>query len=172
MLKNNNFTRYNFLLFLIVTLALLQSSCGFQLRGAIPTLGPAYNPIFIAGLSQSHPIHRELKKQLTRSGASVTADSSNAKSIISITGYRQDERVLSVDNRNKAVEYELEEKLDFEVRNAQNDILIKKQHLRILRISLQAIAIVSRKNEEADLRKDMRTDLTRRIITQLAAQLK
>lgn len=166
-----NLNKNSTLLIFIVATFLLLPACGFHLRGETAALSEQHTPTFIGGLAKFHPLHRELAKQLTRAGNQMAVTRQDAQSLIIISDYKQKKRVLSLDSRNKAVEHEIEESLDFKVIDNRGKLLMAKQHLRTLRIIPEAIAIASRNREERQLREDMRKELADRIIQRLAAQL-
>ena len=79
--------------------------------------------------------------------------------------------MLSVNSRNKAVEYELEESAEFALYQAGGSELTPPQTVRILRILLRPTdAILGANREEELLRGDMRRELAERIVRRVAAR--
>jgi len=154
----------------VLLLALVLSACGFQPRGQQASISHVASPIYIVGLTKFSPLHRELSHQLTRAGATMAADLSSAVSVLRINTRHNSDRLLSVDSRNKGVEYELEESLKFTLRNSQGE-LVPEQEVRVLRILFRPQQQILGSDREEDLlRADMYKDISSRIIKRIAAQ--
>lgn len=159
-------------LLLLVWLAGLLTACGFQPRGHAPSLAALPGPLYIAGLKPYSPLHRELTRQLTANGVTLVNDASTAGSTLAVRNHDSDRRVLSVDSRNRAVEYELEETLDYSLRVPGKGELIAEQRIRVTRIQFSpGEQVLSRDRERELILEDMRRDLGSRLIRRLASQL-
>jgi len=162
--------RFTLSLILIIVMLLL-AACGFQPRGQALNLSSIAGPIYISGVAQFSPLHRELGQQLKKSGASLTSNSNNAKSLLTLRNQSSDERLLSVDSRNRGVEYELEESVQFSLRSNNQGEIASPQTVRVVRILFRPQdQILASEREENQLRIDMQHDLARRIVKRLAAQ--
>ncbi len=83
---------------------------------------------------------------------------------------KTERHVLSVDSRNKTVEYEIEESLDYSVQRPPGTPVGEHRSLRATRILFNSgIQILGRDREETLLRKDMYQQLSRLLINQLAS---
>ena len=154
-----------------LALLLPLAGCGFQLRGQTAPLVTLGGPVQVVGLTFHDPLYRELQQSLHVAGASATTDSGGAV-VLRISDRQSNRRVLSVDNRNKAVEYELEESFLFSVRDRDGNERAPEQRLRALRVIFNPEDEVLGRNREEDLmRADMRRDLANRLVERLAAQL-
>jgi len=156
---------------IIVTLVLGFSltGCGFHLRGQETATLTSVEPIHISGLKFHHPLHRALTKALEQADARLS-DTLAGASRLSIRDIRSTRRVLSVDSRNKTVEFELEESFLFSLRSALGSEQISDQRLRTLRINLNPeIEVLGRNREEELLRTDMRAELAQRLVERIAA---
>lgn len=152
-------------------LALTLAGCGFALRGQQAGLERLPEPVFIAGLRPYGELHREIAEALRRAGATTTSTAAEQALELKIDEQRSERRVLSVDRRNKAVEYELEESFVFSLRGSDRRELIPPQRLRSLRIHLNPeVRVLGRNREEDLLRSDMRRDLAQRLVERLSAQ--
>lgn len=155
----------------LLTLAVAIGGCGFQPRGHSGALGDMPSPVHIAGIDRFSALHRELVSQLQRAGASITASSADSAVVLLIRDLESDARLLTVDSRNKAVEYELEESARFEIRSPDQQVPVKPQTVRVLRIQFQPPeAILASEREATLLRKDMRRELAQRMLQRVAAQ--
>jgi LPS-assembly lipoprotein len=148
------------------------SACGFQLRGT-GTDGGTYRldtPIAIAGLPPYGPMARALRQALDAAGASVDG-ARGAAAVLQVSSHDSTRRILSVDRRNKAVEYELEEALTFRVSGADGTARVPRQSVRTLRILYDPdTETLGRGNEEELLREDMRRELADRVLQRLGSQ--
>jgi len=152
----------------------LTAGCGFQPRGQ--TAGPAGAPglpdqIQIRGLATYNDLYRELDRQLEVAGTEVLTTATEGAVRLQLSGVRSDSRLLSVNSRNRAVEYELIEEATFALQSPEGQQLIAPQHLRVLRIQYRPqVAVLGSDREAQLLRRDMREELAGRIIRRLAAQ--
>ncbi len=155
----------------LFTLVLLLSGCGFQPRGQGGNLPGIPSPLYITGIDRYSPLHRELVAQLHRADASTTGTAADSAAVLLIREHDSDARVLTLDSRNKAVEYELEESLRFELRSPDEQVLAEPQTVRVLRIQFRpSDAILASRRESELLREDMRRELARRVLHRIAAQ--
>lgn len=156
---------------LTAALALTLAGCGFQPRGQVHGAGDLPSPLYISGIERYSALHREFRKQLERSGVALADSSDASRAVLRIHNYERDNRVLSVDNRNKTVERELEESIRFTLRRPDREASSDAQTIRVLRILLSPSDSVLGSRNEADLlRADMRTELAQRVLQRVAAQ--
>ena len=156
---------------LSLILAVMCSGCGFQLRGQATRLVNLGGPLQLAGLAIQDPLYTELRQALNVAGAEVGSDPGGT-AVLRISDRQSTRRVLSVDTRNKALEYELEESFVFSVHGADGSEWVPEQRLRALRVIFNPEDEVLGRNREEDLlRGDMRRDLANRLAERLAAQL-
>jgi len=128
------------------------------------------SPVLVSGLPGHHPFYRELTHQLELSGVDLTTDKLAASTLLKIHSQRTGRRALSVDARNKTVEYEIEESLEYSIQYPQGASVSEHQFLKANRILFNpGIQILGRDREETLLRKDMYKQLARLLINQLAA---
>lgn len=161
--------------FILVALTALQG-CGFHLRGdagpdGTAALPPSLSPLRIRGLGAFDPLRNDLKQVLTGANVQVTKEDTGA--ILQISNQNQNRRVLSVDGRGKVVEYEIYHALTFNLLDKTGTELVSPQTVSTQRAYVNPETEVLGKNrEEALLRRDMRRDLARRIISRMQKQLK
>ncbi len=153
---------------LLATLAL--SGCGFHLRGTGPGAGTLNTPVAIAGLPPYGPLQRELRRALDAAGAQLD-ETTPQPAVLRVANHDSSRRVLSVDSRNKASEYELLEALEFRLTSASGEELVASQTVRTVRVLFNPETEVLGRNREEDLlREDMRRELAERVVQRLAAQ--
>lgn len=153
----------------LVVLSLLLSACGFQLRGSIAQLDGLPSPLFVSGIDAYSPLHRELLAQLQQAGVSVTDQQAEARSILRLSGQISRHRVFARDAANRATEFELEELLNFSLRDTQQGERISSQQVRV--VERLSETVIEGSQAAAELRTDMRRELITRMLTRIRAQL-
>lgn len=155
----------------IALLALLLGACGFQPRGQAPGAGSLPSPIFISGLSPYAQLSRELERQLKIAGVAMAPSAVESAAVLHISRWDRNARLLSVNSRNNAIEYELEEAVQFRLRAPDGGELVGEQTARVTRIEFRPETAVLGSAREAELlRGDMRRELAERVVRRLAAQ--
>lgn len=154
----------------LLAIALLAlAGCGFAPRGQLPEAAALPSPIHLAGLPAYAPLHHELTRQLEAAGALPAARAEEAAAVLQISRPHSGSRVLSVDSRNKAVEFELEESVRFQLRPAGGEPGAP-QTVRAVRILYQpGDAVLAAEREAAVLRAEMHRELASRVVRRLAA---
>lgn len=154
-----------------VLLSLLVGGCGFQPRGQATDAAGLPSPIFIAGISPYAELAREIERQLEIAGVAVAPSAAEGAAVLRITRWDRDSRLLSVNSRNRAVEYELEESAVFSLHARGGGELVGEQGVQVTRIQYRPETAVLGSSREAELlRGDMRRELAERIVRRLAAQ--
>ncbi len=156
---------------LLLAASFLLTSCGFQPRGQAHPIDGIPGPIYIIGEQPYSDIYRELKRQLGIAGVSVVTDAQSSQTTLRIIDWDHDRRVLSLNSRNKVVEYELEETVRFSMRTTDGDELVPPQKIRVVRIQFNPQDAVLGAGREGELlREDMLRELVERMLGRLAAQ--
>jgi outer membrane lipopolysaccharide assembly protein LptE/RlpB len=148
----------------------LLGGCGFQPRGQAIDAGVLPSPIYVSGISPFSPLGRALWRELRVAGVERAGSATESAAHLRIHHWNQDSRVLSVDNRNKAIEYELEEAARFSLHAGDGRELLAEQQVRVIRILFRPRdAILGSDREGELLRMDMRDELAVRILRRLAS---
>ena len=163
-----------FSVFALLVLVSMQTSCGFHLRGALG-LSDTITPVFIELDGAGDELRRELSSLISASGENALAASkSEAKTELTISVIRKKQRVVAVDNRGRAREYELNYKFSYELKktsasNAQAEI-IKTNTVNLKRdLLFDPDSVLAVADEKASLYEDMRKDAARVVLRQLNA---
>lgn len=159
--------RYGLALALLVALG----GCGFQPRGHAPGLSGLPSPLHIAGVASNTALYRELSLQLHAAGVTLLprAEAEGAAAVLQLSERGSSSRVLSLDSRNRAVEFVLEESVRFVLR-LPGAAPAPAQSVRSERILYQpADAILSSGRETVLLRAEMQRELATQIMRRLAA---
>ncbi|MCB1924387.1 MAG: hypothetical protein KDJ27_11705 [Gammaproteobacteria bacterium] len=152
----------------LILAALSIAGCGFQLRGQGQNHLPS--PLYITGLSTFDPLYRELTRQLDVASVTRSDSVDGAAAVLRIIKRDSDARVLSVDSRNKAVEFELEESARFSLTRAQGETA-DEQTVRVLRIQFRpSDAVLGSERESVLTRRDMLRELAQKVLSRAGAQ--
>lgn len=163
--------RQHLVALLFATLIGSLAGCGFQPRGQTHGVSDIPAPLHIRGVETFSPIHRELAKQLTAAGVTLSPNSTDSAAVLTIREYESDQRVLSVDNRNRAIELELEDTISFAFHATGESGSDNPQTVRVLRILFRPPETILGSSREAELlSKDMLRELVQRLLQRVAAQ--
>ncbi len=156
----------------VLLVLMLLAGCGFQPRGQAVRLDGLPQPLQIAGIAPYSDLGLALRHELETAGVALTDDPAQAAAVLRIGDPRSDSRVLSLDARNRAAEYELAESLRFSLRRPGQGELMAPQLIRVIRTLYKpADQVLARSREEYELRQRMREELARRLVRRLAARL-
>lgn len=149
------------------------AACGFQPRGTGDALsvGAIPQPLLVVGLDRHSEMRRELLRQLDAADVAVIADGGGATATLRLSRQTSGRNLLSVDERNKALEYELSESVEIQLVDADGTVLIDGERLQARRIQYRPREdILAGTNEANLLRQDMYRDLARRVLIRIAAR--
>ena len=155
-----------------VTLLSLLSGCGFHLRAGVE-LPPELETTYLQSKDRYSGMAAELRIELQSAGADLTEQKEDATGVLSILNERSQRRVLSVGSAGRASEYELFEEVSFALEDAQGNILLEPQTLRITRdLVFDENQLLGKVGEAEVIRRQMQRDLARQIITRVERGLR
>ena len=142
------------------------AGCGFQLRQP-PRM--AFKTIALTGFSPRSPLAAELRRQLAP-GVQVLDSSANADVVLEALN---DERLRSVVASTAAAqvrELQLRLRFNFRAGTPGGRELIPRAELLLSRdLSTNETATLAKEQEEADLFRDMQTDVVNQVLRRLAS---
>lgn len=148
---------------------LLVSACGFHLRGAYQ-LPDSMGKTFIQAGNQNSELVRSLKRSLKANHIVIVNSPQDATAVLKIMGETQEKRVLSVDSKGRAREYELSYAVRFDLQSMVSESPFTEQSLKLEREFLfDTEDVLGKGREEATLIKDMQQDMVRLILLRLQA---
>ena len=151
---------------------LFLDGCGFHLRGAYP-LPESMSATYIKASNQNSELVRHLKRTLKASDIELVDNEKQATSILDIGAEKQSKRVVSVDSRGRAREYELRYEINFELRSAERQVELERQVLTLVRDFLfDTEDVLGKGREEAILVRDMQQDIVRLMMLRLSRHKK
>lgn len=150
-----------------LALALLLSSCGFQLRGtATLPFGTLYMPS-----SASGGIALDLKRNI-QSGTRTTVvdDPKKAEAILDFVQELREKQILSLGATGRVREYKLLYRVGFRVHDGKGGEFLPVSTVQLTRdISFNDTDVLAKETEEQQLYRDMQFDMVQQIMRRLAA---
>jgi LPS-assembly lipoprotein len=155
---------------LLVSLALLLSACGFQLRGSNGQFSMPFHSIYLA-FPDTSALGIELKRNLRGGdGVTVVGEADKAEAQLDVISEARGKTILSLNSQGRVREYLLTYTLVFRVRDAKGAVLLAPTEIALKRsISFNENQTLAKESEEVLLYRDMQTDLVQQILRRLAA---
>lgn len=148
-------------------LLVLLTGCGFHLRGAYQ-LPASMAKTYIQAANQNSEFIRSLKRRLKANEIILVENIEDATAILKVSSETQDKRILSVDSKGRAREYELSYAISFNVQASNSDFSVDRQTLKLQREFLfDTEDVLGKGREESTLIKDMQQDMVRLILLRL-----
>ena len=146
----------------IVLIALLLSACGYHLRGAFE-LPTGLKNIFLDG--GSAPLQVQFKKAMDLSSIPIAGSAETAGIVIRIFDENSQRRVLSLASTGVANDFELAYRMEYEIVDAKDNVLMARQPLEIKREYYNdQLAIIAKESEEIIIKNEMYQQAVRTIV--------
>jgi len=150
----------------ITIIASLFYGCGFHLAGE-GNFATELNNTHIQSTSSSKEMLRLLEKNL-RSNQINVVEAESATALLRILNEETEKVVLTVDSDGKAREFELLLRITFEVKRADNTVLLDKQVIDLSRdFVFDKSDLLGTNEEELELYSEMRNDAAKLIVYRL-----
>lgn len=145
------------------TLAL--TACGFKLRGQQTF------PFDTISVPLNSPLGFELKRNIVAANdqTKLVENSADAEAVLSIMGEAQEKVILSLNTQGRVREYQLRYRVVFRVSNPKGLDLVPPTSLLLTRDITFNDQVLAKETEEAQLFREMRSDVVQQIIRRLAA---
>ena len=145
------------------------TSCGFHLHGAY-NLPEQLNIMHIQAKDPNSELVNFLKQTLKTNNVVLLESSAPDSANLMLGSEIQEKRVLSVDSKGRAREYEINYQLSFSVSTENNTFSMSKNTIKLQREFLFDTDDVLGKSREQDtLIRDMQQDMVRLIMLRLQA---
>ncbi|WP_340123267.1 LPS assembly lipoprotein LptE [Methylobacter svalbardensis] len=146
----------------VLGLALLLTACGYHLRGAFQ-LPENMKNVYVEGGSE--PLLEQFRQVMKSSSGQLASSRQGAGIVIKIFNEDFNRRVLSLSTRGKSNEFELGYRLDYELVNADNGLLMARQTVDIRRDYYNDQQfMIAKDNEEAMIRNEMYRQVVNTIV--------
>lgn len=137
----------------LLTLILLTSACGYQLRGSID-LPEGLKSIYLQGASAQ--LRKTIQKTLKSSGGQLVENIEQAGLVVQIIKEKMDRRVLSLSSTGRASEYEIIYTLDYNLLDTEGKTLSKMQKIEINKNYFNnQEQVLGKDNEERVIKEEM-----------------
>ncbi|MFP4208267.1 MAG: LPS assembly lipoprotein LptE [Wenzhouxiangella sp.] len=149
--------------------ALMLAGCGFQLRGEA-RLPEVMASTWLVVPDVNSEFARELALRLQADGVELSERPKSGSAVLQIHSERLRSQPLTISGQARVREFLLVFELDFELRNADDEPLIRRETLRLTReYSFDEQAILAASREEEFLRDDLRRAMAAQVIRRLEA---
>ena len=151
----------------ILALAWLTASCGFQLRGQATLPFETLN-IAVPEISQ---LGTELKRNIIAgTHTKLVNDPAQAQAILSVSAEDRSKTILSFDTSGRVREFQLRYRLSFRVHDARGRDYLPQSEIQLTRdISFNDAQVLAKESEESLLYRDMQSDMVQQILRRLSA---
>lgn len=156
----------------IALLLALLPACGFQLRGDVE-LPLALQETYLESKNPYTGMARALRVELEAAGGSIMESREQAAAVLHIIREISENRILSVGSTGKASEYELFNEVIFSLSDAQGEVLIEPQTLRMTRdLVFDETELLGKISEAEGIHRQMRRNMARQIIIRIGVGLR
>lgn len=156
--------------YLMMTIFLLLSACGFHLRQPLPLAKPLQN-VYIQSRNPYGDLTRNIKQYLQMSGAHLAASPQEASTLLNIIQETTSQDLISINSSQQTRQYNLRLTVSFEVTDPRGRVMIPAQTLTELRpLTLQSNQILAGSNQATQLYRDMRRAITYNLMNRLASK--
>lgn len=146
--------------------ALVLGGCGFQLRGAAPL---AFRSIALTGFAPRSPLADELESELRRQVV-VEANPARAELVLQALADLRERSVVATTAAAQVRELQLRLKLRWRTHTPAGREVTAPAELALSRdMSYSESIALAKQHEEADLYREMQTDIVAQVLRRLAA---
>lgn len=142
------------------------SGCGFRLRGPQPL---AFTSLHV-GISEYSELGAALRRQVATSGTTTVVENvAEAEARLQFLGNERSREILSLTGAGKVREYQLEQRIRFQLVDTAGKELIPPTSIAARReYTFNDEEVLGKEQEEALLYRDMLADLVQQIMRRLA----
>jgi len=152
---------------LLALLGPLAGGCGFELRR--PPVLP-FRRIAFEGFAPRSPLADELRRGLAQGGVSVVEAAPQADVVLTALSDRREKTVVASSAAGQVRELQLRVKFEFRARTPGGRELIAPDELLLKRdLSYTETAALAKELEEAELYREMQSDVVAQVLRRLAA---
>jgi LPS-assembly lipoprotein len=148
---------------LLIGLVTLLSACGFQLRGT-GDVQFALKELDVSARNTYGESVKQVREVLQDNGVRVYP---GAPYRLVLSNERENQRTASYTSAARSAEYELTMALDYEIRGAQNLLLMNNQLEAQSFYAVDGNNLIGSDQEAAQLREEMRRDLVQQLVQRL-----
>lgn len=148
--------------FLVVALICMVSACGYHLRGAYDLPNGMKNILLQGG---SPAFREQLNDALKTSSGRLARSPDKADVVLKIYNDRIERRVVSLSERGRSNQFELDGNLEYEVIDKNNKVIVERSPIKLRREYFNDQQdIIAKDNEETVIRNEMYQQAVRTIL--------
>lgn len=157
--------------FLIVSLALALTACGFHLRNDL-VLPDDLGPLHVRSVDRYSPLADALKTGVRRAGAQVDETGKNV-AVLELLSERWGDTPISVDQFGRAQEYSLRYAVIFELRRADGTKLVPRTTIELSRDYISnPVNTIGTEGEREILARELRREMSASVLRRVGAVLR
>ena len=148
--------------FSLLTCAFLVSACGYHLRGAYE-IPKGMKSILLQGGTPA--FRQQLNEALKSSSGQLAKSADKADVILKIYEDRIERRVVSLSERGRSNQFELDGRLEYALFDKNNEVILEKEPIAMRREYFNDQQdIIAKDNEESVIRNEMYQQAVRTIL--------
>lgn len=158
----------NLKILVVAVMLMVVSACGYHLAGKAD-LDPVFEKTHVSYQGRGRAVAELIEKQF-QSNKYQIVPAEQASAVVKVLYETTNKEILSLDDDGKVREYELILRVGFNVQDAEGNVLIKNQEVRLSRDFLFEInELLGNVSEEQKIYQEMRADASRLILYRLQA---
>jgi LPS-assembly lipoprotein len=163
--RGDDATTRRALLALLACATVAAAACGWQLRGKQSF------PFETISVPYVTPLAIELQRNLAAASdrTRVVAKAADAEAVLAILTEAQEKIILSLNTQGRVREYQLRYRVDYRVSNPKGVDYVPPTTIVLRRDITYNDQVLAKETEEAQLYREMRSDMVQQILRRLAA---
>ena len=152
---------------LLLALVISLSGCGFELRREPELL---FRSLAITGIKPDSPMAAELRRQLSRTSVVLMEDANKAQLVLVVLKDVRERSAVVSTTAGQVREWQLRLNFDFMLRTPNEELLLPRTELRMVReMNFRETDALGKEQEEALLFRAMQSDAVAQVMRRLAA---
>jgi LPS-assembly lipoprotein len=143
------------------------AGCGFELRREPELL---FQSLAISGIKPDSPMAAELRRQLSRTSVVLMEDANKAQLVLVVLKDVRERSAVVSTTAGQVREWQLRLNFDFMLRTPNEELLLPRTELRMVReMNFRETDALGKEQEEAQLYRAMQSDAVAQVMRRLAA---
>lgn len=155
---------------LLVAIVVGTSGCGYHLRG-VTSLEPAYQRVYVEGLSPSDPVYQALARQFANTHSELVTNPSDATATLVVDRNTVERRIAVVNTQAVVQQYELLQRLTWHVRLPDGRVTAKRTVRQARNYNYDPTVVLASSGNEAQIRAELAETIGRLVFYGLRAPL-
>ncbi|MCV2353595.1 LPS assembly lipoprotein LptE [Paucibacter sp. B2R-40] len=152
---------------LLMALGISLTGCGFAPRREPELL---FHSLAISGIKPDSPMAAELRRQLSRTSVVVVEDANKAQLVLVVLKDVRERSAVVSTTAGQVREWQLRLNFDFMLRTPNEELLLPRTELRMVReMNFRETDALGKEQEEAQLYRAMQSDAVAQVMRRLGA---